>query len=143
MNFSNIDWINAVVGKPWVDRAAGPNAFDCWGLVTDSFERIDGIKLDATPGYIDGEPIEAIGNIHREQLNWPEHAATDGAVFCVYISNGTMIHVGRILLVNKVGLFAVHAAGKNGVGQVVAEPLRVLQQRYGDRLKYYVRPQHG
>jgi hypothetical protein len=138
---TNIDWINAVAGKPWQDRAAGPNSYDCWGLVLDSFARIDGVQMGETPGYIEGEPIETAGNGMRDTLGWPEvPLATDKAVFCVYLSNGAMVHVGRILNIHKVGLFAVHAAGKNGVGQVTAEPVRQLQQRYGDRLKYYVRP---
>ena len=38
---TNISWINAVVGKPWVD-ADGPNSFDCLGdLVVDSYRRIE------------------------------------------------------------------------------------------------------
>ncbi|WP_423186771.1 hypothetical protein ACO1PK_00720 [Alishewanella sp. d11] len=141
---TNIDWINAVAGKPWVDRAAGPNAFDCWGLVTDSFLRIDGISLETATGYTEGEPIEAIGTVFRDQLNWPEQErATNGSVFCVYLANGAMVHVGRVLSITGIGLYAIHAAGKNGIGQVTAEPLRVLQQRYGDRLKYYLRPNHA
>lgn len=140
---TNIDWINSVAGKPWQDRAAGPAAFDCWGLVIDSFARIDGAVIDAAPGYAAGEPIETAGNAMRESLGWPELSTpTDKSVFCVYLANGAMVHVGRILEINKIGLFAVHAAGKNGVGQVTAEPLRQLQQRYGDRLKFYARP-HG
>lgn len=141
---TNIDWINQVVGKPWVDRAAGPNAFDCWGLVTDSFLQIDGVTLDVAPGYVEGEPIETAGNNFRDQLNWPEQEGpTNGCVFCVYLSNGSMVHVGRILAITGIGLYAVHAAGKDGVGQVTAEPCRLLKERYGDRLKFYVRPQNA
>lgn len=141
---TNIDWINAVVGKPWLDRAAGPNAYDCWGLVTDSYLRIDGITLDSAPGYSEGEPIENIGSVFRDQLGWPEQARpTNGSVFCVYLANGAMVHVGRILSVTGIGFYAIHAAGKNNIGQVAAEPLRVLQARYGERLKYYIRPEDG
>lgn len=140
---TNIDWINSVAGKPWQDRAAGPKAFDCWGLVVDSFARIDGVAIGDAPGYAAGEPIETAGAAMRDALGWPELPnAADKAVFCVYLANGSMVHVGRILDIHKAGLFAVHAAGKNGVGQVTAEPLRQLQQRFGERLKYYARP-HG
>lgn len=144
MTLTNIDWINSVAGKPWVDRAAGPNAFDCWGLVVDSFARIDGITLDAAPGYAEGEPIENVGHLFRDQLGWPEQERpTNGSVFCVYLANGAMVHVGRVLDITGIGLYAIHAAGKDGIGQVTPEPLRVLQQRYGDRLKYYLRPEHA
>lgn len=141
---TNIDWINRVVGKPWVDRAAGPNAFDCWGLVTDSFLQIDGVTLATAPGYIEGEPIETAGNTFRDQLNWPEQdRPSDRSVFCVYLSNGAMVHVGRILAIDGIGLYAVHAAGKDGIGQVTAEPFRQLKERYGERLKFYVRPNNA
>jgi len=144
MTLTNIDWINSVVGKPWVDRAAGPNAYDCWGLVTDSFLRIDGITLSNAPGYTEGEPIETAGNDFRDQLGWPEQAqASNGSVFCVYLSNGAMVHVGRVLAITGIGLYAVHAAGKNGVGQVTAEPLRQLTDRYTSRLKFYKRPDNA
>lgn len=141
---TNIDWINAVVGKPWVDRADGPDKFDCWGLVVDSYRRIDGIELPDVTGYAAGEPIEAIGAPVRDSLGWPEVPnATDGAVFCVYLSNGDMVHVGRVLNIHKAGLHAIHAAGKDGKGQVAAEPMRQLTERYGSRLKFYMRPTNG
>lgn len=141
---TNIDWINAVAGKPWVDRADGPNEFDCWGLVIDSYRRIDGVELPDVQGYSSGEAIEQIGAPVRDSLGWPEsEAPLDGAVFCVYLNNGDMIHVGRVLNIHKSGLYAIHAAGKNGKGQVAAEPIRQLIDRYGQRLKFYMRPTNG
>jgi len=29
----SLSWINEYIGKPWVQNAAGPKQFDCWGLV--------------------------------------------------------------------------------------------------------------
>ena len=141
---TNIDWINAVTGKPWIDRACGPDSFDCWGLVVDSFRRIDGVDLPDVTGYDSGEPIETIGSPVRDQLGWPEiDKPQDGAVFCVFLSNGDMVHVGRVLDIYKAGLYAVHAAGKNGKGQVTPEPMRTVAERYVDRIKYYMRPTNG
>lgn len=141
---TNIDWINAVVGKPWVDRASGPDSFDCWGLVVDSFRRIDGVELPDVTGYEDGQPIEAIGSPVRDNYGWPEwDNPQDGAVFCIFLSNGDMVHVGRVLNVHKAGLHAIHAAGKDGKGQVAAEPIRALLTRYAGRIKFYMRPTNG
>ena len=140
---TNIDWINSVTGKPWVDRADGPNSFDCWGLVVDSFRRIDGVELPDVTGYDSGEPIEVIGSPVRDDYGWPEiDKPTDGAVFCVFLSNGDMVHVGRVLIADGI-LYAVHAAGKNGKGQVTPEPMRTVAERYVDRIKYYMRPTNG
>lgn len=135
----NIQWINSVVGKPWVDRSTGPDKFDCWGLVVDSFQRIDGVVLPEVAGYESGEPIENIGTTAAN--GWHEIPdAADGCVFCVYLNNGSMVHVGRVLMINKAGFYAVHAAGKDGVGQVAAEPLRSIKSRYAGRLKYFSGP---
>lgn len=141
---TNIDWIKAVVGKPWVDRADGPTQFDCWGLVIDSYRRIDGVELPSVTGYSEGEPIESIGAPVRDSLGWPEVAKpADGCVFCVYLNNGDMVHVGRILDIHKAGLYALHAAGKDGKGQVAAEPIRQIIDRYSARIKFYMRPTNG
>lgn len=138
---SNISWINDVVGKPWRDRANGPDAYDCWGLVTDKFLRVNGVELPLVEGYDSGEPIEQIGSPVRDAYGWPEIVnPQDGAVFCVFLSNGDMVHVGVIVAVHKAGLYAVHAAGKDGKGQVIAEPARVVHNRYNTRIKYYMRP---
>lgn len=140
---NNTEWINAVVGKPWVDRMAGPDAFDCWGLVVDSFCRIDGVELNDVSGYSDGHPIEVIGSPVRDSYGWPEiEKPQDGAVFCIYLSNGDMVHVGRILDAGG-NLHAVHAVGKGGKGQVAAEPIRALLSRYAGRIKFYMRPTNG
>ena len=69
-----ISWINAVVGKPWVDRADGPDAFDCWGLVVDSYRRIDGVEIEPVAGYGTGEPIETAGASEQSSGRWVELA---------------------------------------------------------------------
>lgn len=134
-----VDWIDSVVGKPWVDRTDGPDSYDCWGLVVDSFRRIDENPLNNVEGYESGELIETAGA--REAQGWPEISAPiDGCVFCVILASGDMIHVGRIFQVGS-KLVAVHAAGKHGNGQTVVEPIRVIKERFKHRLHYYTRPQ--
>ena len=136
---NKIEWIDSVVGKPWVDRADGPDYFDCWGVVLDSFLRVDEKPLHNVEGYDSGELIETAGA--REAQGWPEiESPIDGCVFCVILASGDMIHVGRIFQVGS-GLVAVHAAGKHGNGQTVAEPIRAIKERFKHRLHYYTRPQ--
>jgi hypothetical protein len=140
---NNIDWINSVVGKPWQDRANGPNSFDCWGLVEDYFLRVRKSALSEVAGYANGEPIEAIGA--AEAQGWPEaENHSDGVVFCIYTEAGDMIHVGAILDIYKAGYYAVHAAGKNGRGQVIAEPIQQPITKYTRlkcTIKYYKQAQ--
>lgn len=125
-------WCNDVFGKPWVDRSCGPDSYDCWGLVIDSFKRIDGVTLPEVSGYNDGEPVESIGT--KEAVSWNDCEAKHGAVFCV-VKMGLVLHVGRILAVGG-RLMACHSAGKDGKGQVIIEPLSALERKYKNNLIY-------
>lgn len=48
-----IGWQADYIGKPWVWRARGPEAFDCWGLVCSAWRVLGGIAL---PDYLDETP---------------------------------------------------------------------------------------
>lgn len=138
---NTIEWVNSVVGKPWRDRAAGLNSFDCWGLVIDYFNRIHSIELAEIDGYLDGEPIETIGATEAHKWKQIEKHG-DSVVFCCFTSSGDMIHVGVIVDIYKAGYYAIHAAGKDNKGQVIAEPVHQLVRRYNllkCEIKYYTR----
>lgn len=135
-----IEWVNDVTGRPWRDRATGPEAYDCWGLVVDSFARLDGVTLPDVEQYSSGAPIEQGGADAADALAWPTvEQPQHGAVFAIY-SGATMVHVGRIVHVDGVGLMAIHAAGRNGRGQVLAERVHSVLQRFASRVVFYVRP---
>ena len=141
---NTIEFVNKVAGKPWEDRMSGPDSYDCWGLVVASFLSIDGVDIGSVDGYQSGGLIEDIGNTAKDAFNWPQiDKPLHGAVFCVSLANGTMIHVGRILYISGCGLRAVHAAGKDGKGQVAVETIQAINQKYGDRITYYMRPQNA
>lgn len=134
-----IQWTESVVGKPWMDRSDGPDAFDCWGLVVDSFRRMDGVELNQVVGYADGEPIEQAGPIEASSGQWkqidrPQH----GAVFCCYTAGGALQHVGRVLHLVGAGLYCIHARGSNNKGQVAADPVRLIERAY-HKVTYYMR----
>ncbi|AUR85556.1 NlpC/P60 family protein [Vibrio phage 1.076.O._10N.286.51.B7] len=91
------DYINSVIGKPWVNRAEGPDAFDCWGLVLDSFRKIDGFELPQIDGYVDTQcktakaASEAIDS--GSYIKCEPH---DGAIMTAFIGK-KIVHVGRCL----------------------------------------------
>ncbi len=91
------DYINEVVGKPWVNRAEGPDTFDCWGLVIDSFRRVDGVELPQIEGYADLScatgmaAAEGIGSGAYEKCG-PQ----DGAIMTAFYDD-ILVHVGRCL----------------------------------------------
>jgi hypothetical protein len=134
-----IEWTNAVVGKPWRDRTSGPDTFDCWGLVVDSFRRVDDTEIPVVTGYDLGAPIEVAGEAEKVSGHWQQvDKAQDGAVFCAYSATGTLAHVGRVFDLRGAGLHAVHARGTNDKGQVAVDAVRVLERFYGGRITYHM-----
>lgn len=123
-----IDYINSVVGTPWVEGVT-----DCYWLVEDSYRVLDGVTLPTPPW----RTCDSVDDSAREILaagGWVECEEQEGAVFAVYDKSGCMCHVGRILA----GL-AVHSDGtRQSAGQCRAEPLKAMQARYG-RLGYTLR----
>lgn len=91
------EYINRNTGKPWVNRSEGPDSFDCWGLVIDSFRKLDGIELPQISGYTNHQTAtslaadEAIAAGHYI----PCHPH-DGAIMIAKF-NGKITHVGRCL----------------------------------------------
>lgn len=139
---NKIDYINAVVGKPWQDRASGPLAFDCWGLVVDSFKRVDGVDIEPVQGYLTGEQIDVAGPSEIASGHWIElQQPEDGAVFCAYETNNTLSHVGRVFLLAGGGYHALHARGTTNRGQVTADHIRVIERFFDGRVKYFKRAQ--
>ena len=47
-------FVQATNGKPWKDRAQGPEFYDCSGLVIESYKRIDGITVDSISNEYNG-----------------------------------------------------------------------------------------
>lgn len=123
------DYVNSVVGKPWVKGSDDPAVgLDCWGLVLDSFRRIDGREL---PPVFQRQNCD----LHRSAaiaLRRGDFVPCDekeGALWTLVDSSGCLVHVGRILCGR-----AVHAAGSEiGSGSVVAWPLVQTFQHYRSR----------
>lgn len=91
------DYINSVIGKPWVNRAEGPDAFDCWGIVIDSFRKVDEIELPQIAGYVDVdcETSEAAQQA-IDSKKYIKCQPSDGAIMAAFF-NGRLVHVGRCL----------------------------------------------
>ena len=91
------DFCNNANGKPWVNRAEGPDSFDCWGLVLASFREIDGIELPSIPGYADKKcsTEQAAKQVNMSRFN--ECQPRNGAIMAIFKNNGDLEHVGRCL----------------------------------------------
>lgn len=126
MTITDKEFADKVIGKPWRNRATGPNSYDCWGLVIASFRDIDGVELPEINGYID-EGCDT-NTAAEEGLNQYElSSGVDGDIVCMYNVNNQFVHVGRILF----GM-VLHAAGSEqaGSGQVKLDRLEVMQRAF-------------
>lgn len=126
------EYINSVVGKPWKNRANGPDNFDCFGLVLDSFDRVDGIILPQVPGYSDVNcKTEVAATAELNTGNWVQCGKAEGAMMVSYDASGSPVHVGRVLAGG-----VLHALGKNGGGSVKWHNHRIIKTIFRT-VKYY------
>ncbi len=113
------------IGKPWMEGAQGPHAFDCYALVRDIQQRYFGIDMSevAVPDYEDQGQIAELLSGHIETGNWiqvdkPQHG--DGVYMrrparhygvWLDIDGGGVLHCTKDLGVKFVKDSAWHAAG--------------------------------
>lgn len=122
------EFINHAIGKPWVNRATGPNSYDCWGLVIASFRDIDGIELPKINGYMESECGTDLAAKEGKQFKcYEKSTGIEGDIVCIYNENGDFVHVGR-LLNGRV----LHAWGQgcDGTGQVKWDRIELLKRLF-------------
>ena len=128
------DYINQAIGKSWKPCTYGPDSYDCWGLVVDSFEKIDGVKLPVLSAYqtskldLKNGMGEAIEKGCWARIEEPK----DGCVVACLNEQGSLIHVGRYFFKQ---LF--HSSGSIEVGGgVCLWPMRLTKKRFA-KLEFY------
>jgi len=80
-------YAKAQLGKPYVWAAAGPNGFDCSGLVVASYARA-GIKLPHQTGGLIGRGR----SVSRAQLQPGDLVFPSSGHVGIYLGDGMMIH---------------------------------------------------
>lgn len=129
------EWAPALIGKPWVSGARGPDSFDCWGLLAWVYQTELGIILPDFPS-LDPKNTREVASCVKEELTpggiWqqipiPVHLCAVGIA-----SNQFIHHVG--LWLNMDGGTVLHCRDKVGV---VAQSRVSLRQIGLNRLTYY------
>lgn len=91
------EFCNKSNGKPWVNRAEGDEAYDCWGLVLASFREIDGTELPVATGYSDKNCSTEDAAKTIDMGRFVPCQPRDGAIMAVFDSKENLTHVGRCL----------------------------------------------
>ncbi|MET7420842.1 C40 family peptidase [Dactylosporangium sp. NPDC005555] len=106
-----IAYAKAQLGKPYVWAAAGPNGFDCSGLVVASYARA-GITLPHQTGGLIGRGR----SVSRAQLQPGDLVFPSSGHVGIYLGDGMMIHAphpGDHVRIGKVYAFY---AGRRIIG---------------------------
>jgi len=122
------DFIDKVIGNPWIDRTSDFDSCDCWGLVVLYYKYVLDIELPTINGYDKGECDTAQGwqsGIHQwQQLDKP---IGHGLLFTCYKGDQPS-HVGVTIGPLKV----LHARGSaDNPGRVEVHSIRAIQKLYG------------
>ena len=91
------EFCNHANGKPWVNRAEGPNAYDCWGLVLASFRQVDGVELPCVAGYADKECSTTEAASAVDMTRFTPCQPSNDAIMAIFDNRGGLMHVGRCL----------------------------------------------
>jgi cell wall-associated NlpC family hydrolase len=127
MNQQN--FIDKVIGNPWIDRTSSFDSCDCYGLVMLYYKHVLGIELPTINGYDKGQCDTAQGwqsGIYRwRQLDKP---IGHGLLFTCY-KGGQPSHVGVTIGPTKV----LHSRGNaSHSGKVEIHSIRAIKAIYGN-----------
>lgn len=121
------EFITAMTGKPWRDRACTFDAADCWGLVVLFYRYVADIEVHQTPDYEAGSDFRTCfaGDVEFWSLTGNP---VDGGIFVAYYGNEPK-HVGLVIDGQ-----AFHSRGENG--HVRFDKLRTVEKLF-TKVEYY------
>jgi hypothetical protein len=110
------EFLNKIIGTPWVDRAYGFDGCDCFGLVYLYLSEVEGKISKLTNCYLDGTDFQLAFNAQLNTGEWARlDGPSDGAIVFMMYAGDVALHCG--IMLDKVN--CLHAFGSNGKGQTV------------------------
>ena len=124
------DFIDLTLGKPWEDRATGPDKYDCMGLVIDFYSKVKEVDINIL-GFSDGSTGTDDG-YNNEKDKWIKlDTPKDGCLFAAF-SGDICRHYG--IYYNN---YCLHANGQDHIsGQVTLNKL-VAVKRLFDKVEFW------
>ena len=106
-------WAADYIGKPWKVGCAGPETFDCWGLVVDVYRCLYGKRLSLIP--VPENNLKALiqtFNSHPERQHWEATLDPSEGDVALLRQSRYPIHVGLWVDVDGGGiLHCIQGAG--------------------------------
>ncbi|WP_425092013.1 host specificity factor TipJ family phage tail protein [Tropicimonas sp. S265A] len=132
--------IDDLIGLPWLELAAGPEAFDCWGLVVHFHREVFGRSLPLSDSFVDdGNSLREIMMAIRANHLWQSWVPVEMP------AHGDIVLMAQGHAFNHIGVFVetparsgiLHACEGEGVAldclaQVTARYNRVIFVRYAE-----------
>lgn len=128
-------WAESYIGRPWVSGAAGPNAFDCYGLVRAVYLDQYGIALPV----FDADALRPL-SARRAMRDYPDYSSWDGVTVPI---EGDVIQMGHASHPHHVGIYIAADGGRvlhsvSGAG-VIAQSMTALAAHGWNILTIYRR----
>ena len=118
-------WTASYIGKPWANGAAGPHAYDCWGLVRAIYASRYGVTLDAV-------------NVDANQPLAVRHVFLDSAVYAGWqnvipsaLQEGDVVLLSQARHPHHVGIWIDGALLHSVEGHGVCPPNRQSLRLHG------------
>jgi cell wall-associated NlpC family hydrolase len=113
-------WAAGLVGKPYRAGCAGPDEFDCVGLVRYYFRARHGLELPDYHLDVGASLAEFV-----RATRWRRTQGRPQEDDVLLLTGPAGRHVG-VMVANSEGLGLLHAVGTSGFGHVVWQPLPTL-----------------
>lgn len=121
------EFINLMIGKPWVNRADTVDAVDCYGLVKLYKQMVEGVELPQATGYKEGFAFDGIWRRETKRTWWQVGTWTNGAMVTFYDQSMKPMHIGICVGNQQV----LHARGNEEKGgKVEIHSISALSKAY-------------
>lgn len=122
------EFINKIVGAPWVNRKSDFDGCDCFGLVKLYYYHVLGFKISEVKGYKQNEPFTNVFESNIE-LQWTEIDNYEDGAMAVFYMHGEPKHVALCVGDNKY----LHSQGDiNRPAKAELVKTRALKRLYND-----------
>lgn len=129
--------LNALVGRPYIAGAMGPDAFDCYGLARHIQSEFFGrdLPIFQLPAEAGRFAIASAIAVHPERMRWSEIIQPVDGSMVVMARQGCGFHIGVWLALDGEMGIIVHTIEQTGV--VAETPWNLMGPSGRWRIQYY------